>query len=82
VTISDVVSDKDEVDVLLGCDAVWTHRQVSTFRRNILSPSSGLKWWCWKVNSLYRVRGVRGELANQSQGMRRSYNFHQFNTLS
>jgi hypothetical protein len=29
---------------------------MQTFRRNILSPSSVLKWGCWAVGSLYRVR--------------------------
>jgi hypothetical protein len=28
---------------LLGCDAVWTHRQIPTLWRNILSPPSGVK---------------------------------------
>jgi hypothetical protein len=33
-----------DVDVvLLGFKAVWTGRQIRTFRRNIMSPSSGLK---------------------------------------
>jgi hypothetical protein len=30
-------------DVVLGCDDVWTHREISTFRGNVLSPSSELK---------------------------------------
>jgi hypothetical protein len=31
------------VDVgLLGCNAMWTCKQIPTFRRNILPPSSGL----------------------------------------
>jgi hypothetical protein len=29
---------------LMSCNAVWTFRWVPTFRRNILSLSSGLKW--------------------------------------
>jgi hypothetical protein len=33
---------KDVDVVLLGCNAVWTCRQIPTFRRNILPPSSGL----------------------------------------
>jgi hypothetical protein len=35
---------RKDVDVgLLGCDTVWTRKQIPTFRRNILSPSSALK---------------------------------------
>jgi hypothetical protein len=36
---SESVNSLDDV-VLLGCDAMWTHRQIPTFRRNILSQSS------------------------------------------
>jgi hypothetical protein len=35
-------SVKDDDDVLLGCDAAWNCRKILTFRRNTLSPSSGL----------------------------------------
>jgi hypothetical protein len=31
--------------VLVNCDALWTSRQIPAFERNILSPSSMLKWW-------------------------------------
>jgi hypothetical protein len=30
-------------DFLLGLGAVWSRRQISKFRRNLMSPSSGLK---------------------------------------
>jgi hypothetical protein len=34
----------EDVDVgLLGCNVVWTRREIPTFRRNILSSSSRLK---------------------------------------
>jgi hypothetical protein len=29
--------------------APFTHWQMPTFQRDILSPSSGLKWQCWEV---------------------------------
>jgi hypothetical protein len=38
--------DRSSLDVrvgLLGCDAVWTCKYTTTFRRNILLPSSGRK---------------------------------------
>jgi hypothetical protein len=47
---------------------------IPTFWRNILSSSSGLKWGCWEVGSLYRVRRRTtlegGKLASHSQEMR------------
>jgi hypothetical protein len=39
------------------CDAMQNHKQIPTFRSNILSPSSGLKSRFSKVESLYGVRG-------------------------
>jgi hypothetical protein len=37
---------KHETDdlVLLACDTMQIRREIQTFQRNILSPSSGLKW--------------------------------------
>jgi hypothetical protein len=34
--------------VVLSCDTTWTCRQI-TFQRDLLPPSSGLKWCCWEV---------------------------------
>jgi hypothetical protein len=31
--------------VFVNCDTLWTSRQIPAFERNILSPSSMLKWW-------------------------------------
>jgi hypothetical protein len=36
-------SDYAECTNLLGCDAVWSGRNLQTFRRNLLAPSSGSK---------------------------------------
>jgi hypothetical protein len=42
------------------------------FLRNVLSPSSGLKWQCWEVEGfiLGKRKGRLMEWANQRQGMR------------
>jgi hypothetical protein len=34
---------EDDNVVILGCDAAYTRRYITTFRRNILFPSAGLK---------------------------------------
>jgi hypothetical protein len=48
--------------------------KTPVFRTNILSSSSGLKWGCWEMESLYRVkrktrigRPVQPELRNQEE---------------
>jgi hypothetical protein len=44
----------EDVDVLvLGCDDVWTRRQIPTFQRNLLSPSSALKRQCVSPKAWY-----------------------------
>jgi hypothetical protein len=45
--------DDDDVHIgLLGCNTVWTCRQIPTFRRNIPSPHSGLVT-AWKSTLRY-----------------------------
>jgi len=40
----------EDVDVVLGCDAMQTHGYTPTFWKNILTPSSGLKSATWGHN--------------------------------
>jgi hypothetical protein len=47
----------DNYDIVLGFGAVWPGRYMPAFRRNILSPSSGLKLRCWESEGLYRGAG-------------------------
>jgi hypothetical protein len=52
---------KDADDgIVLGCDAVYTRRQITAFQRNIPCPSSGLKWryTFTKINSLRPFREI------------------------
>jgi hypothetical protein len=49
------------VGVILGSGAVWFHKTMPTFPRNMLSPSSVLKWQSWEVKALYRVWGRKAE---------------------
>lgn len=52
--------------VLLDCEAVWTCRQVPTFRRNILSSSSapnvGMKLSEKYTVSIFRAKGGQNRL--------------------
>jgi hypothetical protein len=45
---------------VLGCNTMWSCGLMPTFWRNILSPSSGLKWGCWEVDSLCGFRRRTG----------------------
>jgi hypothetical protein len=53
VGLCNIFKDDGQYNVnigLLGCNSVWTCRQIPTFQRNILLPSSGLKYVplkCW-----------------------------------
>lgn len=49
--------------VLLGCDAVCTHRQITIFQRNILSSSSCLK--CPKMEKVFSSKKTSTHLPDQ-----------------
>jgi hypothetical protein len=38
-----VMDNSRDDDIVLGCDAMYTRRQIPAFRGNVLSPSSILK---------------------------------------
>jgi hypothetical protein len=50
-----------DVNAVLGFGAVWYCRSLSTLRRNMLSPPSGLKWECREVEGLYTIWGAKDE---------------------
>jgi hypothetical protein len=50
-----------DVNAVLGFGAVWYRRSLSTLRRNMLSPPSGLKWECREVEGLYTIWGAKDE---------------------
>jgi hypothetical protein len=55
-------SSEDDSVVVLGCDAVWTQRQIPAFQKNVLSPSSE----AWGITTtVLSLKGVTFRLNEQ-----------------
>jgi hypothetical protein len=48
-------------DEVLGFGSMWFRRSMPKFRRNMLSPYSGLKWQGRDVDGLYNTWGAKAE---------------------